>query len=457
MIHTDPLTMQYPTAVQTSLSANAIFARFDPSGRFIATAQHQGSALIWDMDSKNAIRWLEGHVKPLTSMDWSRNSKYLLTTSKDWNAIVWDIETAAEVDPCQRKRTVRFDAPVVSGSFHPKNCKILLILLSTGEAFIVDLRKGHAGRFELYDQHEGDDQRPAAFTVVHFDPIGRYVFVGTSNGSILVFHSRTKTLLARHKVTGAGIMRGFAFTKGGRRLTTNSSDRVLRLFYLPTYPSPPASSTTPSQPSTPNPQIVNQIQPESQVLEQEFEPVHRFHDPITKTAWHTMSYSPDGDWLAGGAADPANHKIYIWDIQHNGQFTTTLDGGREPLVHVDWHPSKPMIASTTSQGTVLVWHYPTPERWGAFAGGFEEVDENVVYEECEDEFDIEDENELERRKKIEEEQFVDIDTLDDLLISSSTGGTNGEVDEDTAWALDEPDDDLPGWTLKVVIEVTPEY
>ena len=47
-----------------------------------------------------------------------------------------------------------------------------------------------------------------------------------------------------------------------------------------------------------------------------------------------------------------------------------------------------MIASTTSQGTVLVWHYPTPERWGAFAGGFEEVDENVAYEEREDEFDI---------------------------------------------------------------------
>lgn len=37
--------------------------------------------------------------------------------------------------------------------------KILLMLLSTGEAFIVDLRKGHGGRFELYDQHEGDDQR----------------------------------------------------------------------------------------------------------------------------------------------------------------------------------------------------------------------------------------------------------------------------------------------------------
>lgn len=47
-----------------------------------------------------------------------------------------------------------------------------------------------------------------------------------------------------------------------------------------------------------------------------------------------------------------------------------------------------MIASTTNQGNVLIWHCPTPEKWGAFAGGFEEVDENVEYEEREDEFDI---------------------------------------------------------------------
>jgi COMPASS component SWD1 len=53
-----------------------------------------------------------------------------------------------------------------------------------------------------------------------------------------------------------------------------------------------------------------------------------------------------------------------------------------------WHPSKSSIASTTNQGNVLIWHCPTPERWGAFAGGFEEVDENVEYEEKENEFDV---------------------------------------------------------------------
>ena len=53
-----------------------------------------------------------------------------------------------------------------------------------------------------------------------------------------------------------------------------------------------------------------------------------------------------------------------------------------------WHPSKPAIVSTTNHGNILIWHCPSPERWGAFAGGFEEVDENVEYEEREDEFDI---------------------------------------------------------------------
>jgi len=98
-----------------------------------------------------------------------------------------------------------------------------------------------------------------------------------------------------------------------RRLVTNSSDRTLRQFNLPIYPPPNA---------------------DREYIEQELEPTHRFNDPINKTAWHAMSYSPDGEWLAGGAADPATHKIYIWDIQNDGQFASALDGGREPLIHI---------------------------------------------------------------------------------------------------------------------------
>lgn len=39
----------------------------------------------------------------------------------------------------------------------------------------------------------------------------------------------------------------------------------------------------------------------TKINEMEFEPTHRFNDPINRTAWHVMGYSPDGEWLAGGA------------------------------------------------------------------------------------------------------------------------------------------------------------
>lgn len=67
------------------------------------------------------------------------------------------------------------------------------------------------------------------------------------------------------------------------RLVTNSSDRTLRQFSLPLYPPP---------------------DPSGEYIEQELEPTHRFNDPIDKSAWHAMSYSPDGEWLAGGQLTP---------------------------------------------------------------------------------------------------------------------------------------------------------
>ena len=200
----------------------------------------------------------------------------------------------------------------------------------------------------------------------------------------------------------------FPRSRTSSRLVTNSSDRTLRQFILPSYahletPNASSPNTAPHSPSSsPSPQP-----PTQEIWEQDLEPTHRFNDPINKTAWHAMSFSPDGEWLAGGAADSAAHKVYVWDLSNDGQFVSALDGGREPLTHLhvsfalprtlshrvddelyQWHPKKSITASTTNQGNVHIWHCPNPERWGAFAGGFEEVDENVEYEEREDEFDI---------------------------------------------------------------------
>lgn len=65
----DPFDISHPTAVQHSLPAGAAFARFDPSGRFVAAGRSDGSAAIWDLSTRSAVRWLEGHVKGVTSVE----------------------------------------------------------------------------------------------------------------------------------------------------------------------------------------------------------------------------------------------------------------------------------------------------------------------------------------------------------------------------------------------------
>lgn len=68
-IPADPFIITYPTAVQASLPSQCSLARFDRSGRFVAAGRSDGSAAIWELETRAAVRWLEGHVKAITSVE----------------------------------------------------------------------------------------------------------------------------------------------------------------------------------------------------------------------------------------------------------------------------------------------------------------------------------------------------------------------------------------------------
>lgn len=178
---------------------------------------------------------------------WSRNNRYLLTSSLDHNCIIWDLSylsfptissSEASSSSCTltspRKSTVRFDAPVIDAVFHPRNSKIILATLSTQEAVLVDLRQGSSGRWVLNataeapasgDGADGQDvdmeaeARPAAkrcvaitgqdtYLFVHrlsvttalFSACGTRIYAGTSAGVLLVFDSRTRLVRMARRI-----------------------------------------------------------------------------------------------------------------------------------------------------------------------------------------------------------------------------------------------------------------
>ena len=52
------------------------------------------------------------------------------------------------------------------------------------------------------------------------------------------------------------------------------------------------------------------------------------------------------------------------------------------------------------------------------------------------------------RKRKEEDERIDIDGVDD----AASQDQNGTVDEDAAWADEEPDDDTENWKLKIIMK-----
>lgn len=76
----------------------------------------------------------------------------------------------------------------------------------------------------------------------------------------------------------------------------------------------------------------------------------------------------------------------------------------------------------------------------------------------------EDESEILARKMKQEEEAVDICTMDDPLSISALepnanqaaehvglNGVSTELDEDALWADEEPDEDVRGWKLKIIV------
>jgi WD40 repeat protein len=54
------------------------------------------TVVVWDFVTRQVARQYVGHVETVTSVSWSRNSRRLLSSSQDFNVILWDVP-ASEV------------------------------------------------------------------------------------------------------------------------------------------------------------------------------------------------------------------------------------------------------------------------------------------------------------------------------------------------------------------------
>ncbi|MCJ1421480.1 chromatin binding protein [Xylographa parallela] len=398
------LAQDYPDALTGKLrSGHATCIRFNRKGDFLASGRVDGIIVIFDVETNGVAHKLRGHTRQIQSLSWSRDGRYLLSSSQDWNCVLWDLKDGSRV------RTVRFEAPVYIAELHPYNQSFLFVAsLFEDQPMLVDISSTIPNKRQLpsaprRNQIDGEDitEKQAAQDAKHttcitiFTALGNHIIAGTSKGWLNIIETETCQTIHSTRLCN-GVVIYLRLTASGRDMVSNSSDRVIRTIPIPDF---------------------SQVDLDIDNLKIEVE--HKFQDVVNRLSWNHVAFGSTGEYVT--ASTYMNHDIYVWERSH-GSLVKILEGPKEELGVVEWHPNRPLVAACGLEtGRVYIWSIISPQRWSALAPDFAEVEENVEYIEREDEFDIHPIEEIHKRRLDLEDESVDVLTIEP---------TKGEIEED---------------------------
>lgn len=386
----DPFAVarEYPEQLTATLQyGHSVVIQFNHRGDYLASGLLDGSIAIYDLSINLVVAHLEtdGHTRPITSLSWSACGRYLLSSSQDWTCKLWDLLLNTAASACIH--TVRFDGPIWLAQMHPHRHTAFVASLLDDDMVVVEIE--NEGLDE--GRKNGDLKSsvhsistPNRTLVAVFSQCGEYIFSGTNKGELNVHLYRTREAVYTQKLMAANI-KGLVISTDGRKMAINSSDRIIRQVSLP--------------------DLAN-----GGVEEWEIEVEHKYQDVVNRLQWNSVAFNYNAEFLVALTFGQSSHDLYVWETSM-GSLVKILEGSNEELIDVKWDYARCSIGSTgLDSGTVYVWSVQFPQKWSALAPDFVEIEENIEYEEKEDEFDIIDEDALQKRRMEEEDTAVDVVT-----------------------------------------------
>ncbi len=96
ILWSDERLAEEPVAM-TAHADYVAFARFRSDGKRLVTTSYDGTAAVWDVDTRGVVHMLEGHGAPVLRADFSPDGSRLATVSEDGTTRLWDVENGVEL------------------------------------------------------------------------------------------------------------------------------------------------------------------------------------------------------------------------------------------------------------------------------------------------------------------------------------------------------------------------
>ncbi|CAB4489916.1 WD40 repeat-like protein [Rhizophagus irregularis] len=404
-----PFESDYPAKLEATVRDGPVRCiSFNKRGTMLAGGCSDGYCIVWDFQSMSIIRKMRCHVNSVTSVSWSRNGRCILSSGEDHKCVYWDITKGTQ-------KWIRFDGPVLMAEMHPRNNSIFVASIYQDSPVIVEIGDT-IRRFPLPtnagsspDANNSSSEETTNSTlyihktvVCRYDKRGNRILTGTNKGYLNVIDPNTRRILDNPKLSHLSI-RNISVSRNGKVIAVNISDKTIRLYGL-------------------DDERID-INPELQ-----------FAETVNKDNWNQCCFSQNGDYLIGGSGKLAAHEIFIWD-RRTTRLVQVLQGPNETCVDLAQHPIQPIIISVDMEGTMYTWTTRHKEDWVCWDPAFKEIDDNIVYEEREDEFDFVSEeeaeysqnNQMKQDEDEDEDEEIDVVTVDKPARSDSSDMEDDEL------------------------------
>ncbi|KAM0859487.1 hypothetical protein ACQ4PT_047160 [Festuca glaucescens] len=430
----DPLQGDFPETIEEFLQhGNMKCIAFNRRGTLLAAGCANGSCIIWDFETRGLAREFRDKdcTAPITSVSWSKYGHRLLASATDRSLTLWNVVTGEKIARITLQQTP-LHACLHPGSSIPSVCLAcplssapVLVDLNTGSSIVLPVSASDNSVPVPNSRNKfSDGSPPFTPTAATFDKHGDLIYVGNSKGEILIVDSKGIQVLAVIPIPGGTVVKDIVFSRDGQYLLTNSNDRVIRVY----------ENILPIKGS--GREIEKIITNNNNDYESHYEKLKangarclvfscEVSDAIAKVQWKAPSFSGDAEWIVGASASKGEHRLHIWD--RAGRLIKILEGPKEALIDLAWHPFDPTIASVSVAGLTYIWAKEHVENWSAFAPDFIELEENEEYVEREDEFDINAYTEKAAEKMIDEDAYIDVETCEKN--SSFSGFEEDSADE----------------------------
>ncbi|GJN28187.1 hypothetical protein PR202_gb16284 [Eleusine coracana subsp. coracana] len=400
------------------LHGNMKCVSFNRRGTLLAAGCSDGSCVIWDFETRGVAREFRDKDlnAPITCVCWSKYGHRLLASAADKSLTLWDVVSGVTIARLNLHQTT------LVARFHPSSprpsiclaCPLssapLLLDFNTGSTTVLPVSVTEDGNplGPNPQNHFSDSSPPVTSTAATFDRHGDLIYVGNSKGDILIVDSKSIQVYAVISTRGGSMVKNIVFSRDGQYLLTNSNDRVIRVYKtsLPVKGSGKEIRNITSNNDDCESQYGKLQTNGRSCLALSFE----VSDATAKMQWKTPCFSGNGELIVAGSANKREHKLQIWD--QSGHVLKILEGPKEALIDLAWHPAKPIIATVSITGVVYIWAKVQVQNWAPFAPKFVELEENEEYVEQEDEFDLNGKEEKDEKLLFDENAEVDVETCE---------------------------------------------